>query len=262
MTTNFAAGAFIGAIPWAVGAVLAVLLVTYAASRRAGKHSVIDTAWGLLFCAVAIVSFVGSSGAGDDARRWLLFVMTMLWGLRLAWHIGTRSRGKGEDPRYQEMLDVHGTAYAVANVYLLQGFLAMLVSTPVLVGSFELAPLTPVAVVGVALWIIGLVFEAVGDWQLEQYKSDPDREEVLDTGLWRYTRHPNYFGDACVWLGIFLVAAASLPSTLTVLSPVVMICLLAFGSGKRVLERTMARRPGYGDYMRRTSGFIPLPPRG
>ena len=261
MTGDFATSAFLGALPWAIGAVLLVLLVTYVASRRADKHSLIDTAWGLLFCAVATVSFVASYGAGDSARRWLLFAMTMLWGFRLAWHIGSRSRGKGEDPRYQAMLNGHGTAYVVVIVYLLQGFLALLVSMPVLVGSFELAPLTPIAGVGVALWIVGLVFEAVGDWQLERYKSDPIRNQVLDTGLWRYTRHPNYFGDACVWLGIFFVAAGSWPGMLTVLSPVVMIYLLAFGSGKRVLERTMARRPGYAEYMRRTSGFIPLPPR-
>ncbi|PRZ44087.1 steroid 5-alpha reductase family enzyme [Antricoccus suffuscus] len=259
--SDFPTDAFLRAVPWAIGAVLVVLLGTYVASRWLGKHSVVDTAWGLLFCAVAIVSFISSQGTGDDGRRWLLFVMTMVWGLRLAWHIGSRSRGKGEDPRYKAMLEGHGTAYVVVVVYLLQGFLALLVSMPVLVGSFVPVPLSPIVIVGVAFWIVGLIFEAVGDWQLECYKSDPDRDQVLDTGLWRYTRHPNYFGDACVWLGIFLVVAPSWPGALTVLSPAVMIYLLAFGSGKRVLERSMARRPGYVDYMRRTSGFVPLPPR-
>lgn len=261
MTGNFATTEFVRTLPWAAAAVVVVLLLTYAASRRAGKHSVIDTAWGLMFCAVAIVAFVRSADTGDTARRWLLLGMTTLWGLRLAWHIGSRNRGKAEDPRYAAMLAGHGTAYIVAVVYILQGFLTLVVSMPVLVGSFESRSLTLLAGIGVAFWLVGVTFEAVGDWQLERYKSNPDRGAVLDSGLWRYTRHPNYFGDACVWLGIFVVAASSWPGVLTFPAPVVMIYLLAFGSGKRVLERAMARRPGYVDYMRRTSGFIPLPPR-
>ncbi|MBV9820678.1 MAG: DUF1295 domain-containing protein, partial [Actinobacteria bacterium] len=158
----------------------------------------------------------------------------------------------------------------LALVYGLQGVLVLLVSAPVLVGSFERDGLGPLAVVGVLLWLVGLFFEAVGDWQLDRYQRDKAAgksaagrpvHQVLDTGLWRYTRHPNYFGDACVWLGIFCVSAERWPGVLTVFSPVIMVYLLAFGSGKRVLERSMADRPGYRDYMARTSGFVPLPPR-
>ena len=245
----------------AVATVLVVLLVTYVAGRRAGKHSVIDVAWGAMFALIAVVAFVLSADQGDKGRRWLLLLMTAVWGTRLAVHIGLRSRGKPEDPRYAALLADRGPVFAVLVVYGLQGALVLLIAQPVLVGSFTAGGLTVWAWLGVAVWLVWLFFEAVGDWQLEQYKKDPDRGPVMDRGLWNYTRHPNYFGDACVWIGIFLVAAERWPGVLTIPSPVLMIYLLAFGSGKKVLERHLADRPGFADYRRRTSGFIPLPPR-
>jgi steroid 5-alpha reductase family enzyme len=249
----------------AAGAILLVLLLTYAVSRLANKHSVIDTAWGLLFCAAAITAFLGSAGSGNAVRRWLLLILTLVWGLRLAVHIGRRSIGKGEDPRYTELLADRGKFETVLIVYGLQGLLAFLISAPVLVGSYLRGPITPLAWLGVLLWIVGMLFEAVGDAQLERYKAAKaaglDVGIVMDRGLWRYTRHPNYFGDACVWVGIFCVCAERWPGVLTVFAPAIMVYLLAFGSGKRVLERSMVKRPGYREYMRRTSGFLPLPPK-
>ena len=261
----FDGGAFGISLPLAAAGILVVLLITYVVSRIAGKHSVIDTAWGLLYCAAALVAFFCSSGHGSTSRRWLLLVLTLAWGLRLAIHIGRRSIGKGEDPRYEEMLRDRGQLQTIALVYGLQGVLAFLVAFPILVGAFEPSGPGVLAGVGTVIWIVGVVFESVGDSQMERYKarkaSGADVPQVMDQGLWRYTRHPNYFGDACVWVGIFLVAAEHWPGVLTVFSPIVMVYLLAFGSGKRVLERSMARRDGYRDYMARTSGFIPLPPR-
>lgn len=264
--TGFDTDAFAGTLALAAAAIVLVLLGTYVASRIAGKHSVIDTAWGLLFCAAALAAFVGSAGNGGNAtRRWLLLAMTLVWGLRLAVHIGRRSIGKGEDPRYEQMLHDRGAVETIALVYGLQGLLAFLVSAPILVGCFERGGLTVLGYLGVAVWLIGLLFEGIGDWQLERYRSDKAAgrpvDEVMDRGLWRYTRHPNYFGDACVWVGIFCVCAQRWPGVLTVFAPVIMVYLLAFGSGKRVLERSMAKRSGYPEYMARTSGFLPLPPR-
>ncbi len=263
--TGFAGSAFAATVPLAAAAIALVLLFTYLASRIAGKHSVIDTAWGLLFCAAAAVAFLRSAGHGDAGRRWLLLAMTLLWGLRLAVHIGRRSIGKGEDPRYAQLLRDRGRLQTIALVYGLQGMLALLVSAPILVGSFEAAGLTPLAAVGVLFWVVGVLFEGVGDWQLERYKrakaGGTQVPPVMDRGLWRYTRHPNYFGDACVWLGIFWVSAEHWPGILTVFAPAIMVYLLAFGSGKRVLERSMADRPGYREYRERTSGFVPWPPR-
>jgi len=264
MMPAFSGSQFAGTLPWVASAILAVLVLTYLASRIAKKHSVIDTAWGLLFVAAATAGFVRSSGHGHDGRRWMLLVLVLAWGLRLAVHIGRRSIGKGEDPRYEEMLRDRGQLQTIALVYGLQGALAFLISMPVLVGMFEGRALTPLAYLGVSIWAVGVFFEGVGDWQMEQFKAAKARGEadgVMDHGLWRYTRHPNYFGDACVWVGIFCVAAERWPGILTVFAPAIMIYLLAFGSGKRVLERSMAKRPGYRDYMQRTSGFIPLPPR-
>lgn len=262
MSSGFDAARFFATVPFVILGILLALFITYLASRRAGRHSVIDVTWGLLFCVAAVVAFLGSAGHGDTARRWLLLVLTLLWGGRLALHIGRRSLGKGEDPRYERMLANRGQLQTIALVYGLQGLLAFLISAPLQVGAFEPGGLTPLAFVGVALWVVGVLFEGIGDWQLEQFKADrSNRGTVMDRGLWRFTRHPNYFGDACVWIGLFAVTAERWPGILTFFAPLIMVYLLAFGSGKQVLERAMAERPGYREYMQRTSGFIPWPPR-
>jgi steroid 5-alpha reductase family enzyme len=253
--------AFVETLALAVAAMLVTLIATYATAKRVHRHNVIDVAWGLLFCCVAVASFVVSAGRGDDQRRWLLLAMTLVWGLRLAWHMAIRSRGHGEDPRYAKLLEGRGELGIILMVYVLQGVIAFIVAMPLVVGSLEDAPMGALAYVGVLVWVVGIVFEAVGDRQMAAYKADPDRGPVMDSGLWRFTRHPNYFGDACVWTGIFLITAEHWPGVLTIPSTALMIYLLAFGSGKRVLERHMAERPGYRAYMQRTSGFFPLPPR-
>ena len=260
---TFPPGDFAWGLLGAAIAMLAVLAVTFAAARIAGKHSVIDTAWGLLFAAAAAAGFVVSGGHGDPVRRALLLAMTVLWGLRLAVHIGRRSVGRPEDPRYEALLaKARGNPdlYALRVVYLLQGALAFVVAGPVLVGMFEPGPVWGLAWAGVALWCVGLFFEAVGDFQLERWRA-ARRGDVIDVGLWRYTRHPNYFGDACVWWGIFLVAAERWPGVLTIVSPVVMTLLLTKGSGARILERHMQGRPGWAEYAARTSAFVPRPPK-
>jgi steroid 5-alpha reductase family enzyme len=248
------------------GAVLAVMLVTFAAGVRLGRHNVADVAWGLGFAVVAVVSFATSAGHGQPSRRLLLAAATVIWGLRLAGHIFRRARGGGEDPRYAELLgpDRRGRAWrALRSIYLAQGALIWLISLPVQAGMYARAPLVPLQVIGGLVWAVGLGFEAVGDWQLERFKADPaNRGTIMDRGLWGYTRHPNYFGDACVWWGIFLIGCGSWPYLITVLAPALMTWLLVWGSGKRLTEKRMkANRPGYAAYAARTSGFIPRPPR-
>ena len=262
---SFDAHAFGVALPWAGGAVLVVLALTFVASKIAGKHSVIDTAWGLLFVAVAVTVFVRSSGIACPTRRWLLLLLPLLWGLRLAQHIGRRSIGKPEDPRYEALLSKargNPDLYAIRMVYLLQGILAFLIAAPILVGGFETGRVNAAAWVGLALWCVGVFFEAVGDHQMESFRRNPaNKGKVIDVGLWRYTRHPNYFGDACVWWGIFCVAASSWPGVLTFPAPVLMTLLLTKGSGARILDKHMSTRPGWAEYAARTSGFFPLPPK-
>jgi steroid 5-alpha reductase family enzyme len=263
--SSYSWSALAHAVPWAAAAVLALLVATYVASRVAGKHSVIDTAWGLLFAAIAGTAFVTSSGYGDGTRRWLLLVLPVLWGLRLAIHIGRRSIGKPEDPRYVELLAKakgNQELYAIRTVYLLQGLLAFVIAAPILVGAFERGPVRAIGWLGVALWVVGVFFEAVGDAQMERFRGNPENKgKVIDRGLWRYTRHPNYFGDACVWWGIYLIAAERWPGVLTIPAPLGMTLLLTKGSGARILERHMSARPGWAEYAARTSPFIPLPPR-
>ncbi len=263
---DFPWAAFVASIPFTLLAVGVVLGVTFLVALRLGRHAVVDVAWGLGFVSVAVAAFLTSAGEGDGLRRSLLLAMTALWGLRLAVHIGRRSRGHGEDPRYEAMMAKapgNPTWFAFRRVYLTQGAIMWFVSLPVQVGSFETPAVGWLVWLGVAVWAVGLFFETIGDAQLQRFRDDPDSKgQVLDTGLWRYTRHPNYFGDACVWWGISLVAFSAWPGILTILSPVVMTWFLAKGTGKPLLEKGMAeRRPGYTDYVRRTSGFFPLPPK-
>ena len=262
---DFPLGAFLASLPWTAAGLALLLALTFAVAVRQSRHSVMDTVWGLGFVVVAAISWLLSAGHGDDGRRLLLLAFVAVWGIRLALHIGLRSRGGHEDPRYVEMLSTapgSRNAYALRKVYLPQGVILFFVSLTVQVGMFSTGTLGWLAWLGILLWIVGFVFETVGDWQLGQFKADPARRgTVLNTGLWRYTRHPNYFGDAAVWTGIFLVAADSWPGVLTVLSPVLMIWLLAGKSGKPLTEKAMSGRPGYREYVESTSGFLPLPPR-
>jgi steroid 5-alpha reductase family enzyme len=263
--TAFDTSAFAATLGWAALAVAVLLFATFVVAKIVGKHSVIDTTWGLLFAAIAVVVFVRSAGHGDPLRRWLLLVLPVLWGLRLAVHIGRRTVGKPEDPRYAALLEkARGNAdlYALRMVYLLQGLLAYVIAAPILVGGFAAHPVRVAAWVGVALWAVGVFFETVGDAQLERFRRDPaNKGTVIDVGLWRYTRHPNYFGDACVWWGIFLVAADAWPGVLTIPAPIVMTLLLTKGSGARVLEKHMSSRPGWAEYAARTPMFVPRPVR-
>ena len=259
-------GAFVASLPFTLLAVAVVLGTTFVVALRVGRHAVVDVAWGLGFAAVALASYLTSAGEGDGTRRVLLLLMTAVWGIRLAVHIGLRSRGHGEDPRYAALLErAPGSPawYAFRKVYLTQGVVMWFVSLPVQVGVFSTPGPNWLTWAGVLVWAVGLFFETVGDAQLQRFRSDPaSKGKVLDTGLWRYTRHPNYFGDACVWWGIGLVAFSAWPGILTIASPVLMTWFLARGTGKPLLEKGMAeRRPGYADYVRRTSGFFPLPPR-
>jgi steroid 5-alpha reductase family enzyme len=263
---GFPWAAFAASLPFTVLAVVVVLGLTFAVALRLGRHAVVDVAWGLGFVAVAGTSYALSAGHGDPVRRVLVLALTAIWGLRLAGHITLRSRGHGEDPRYEQLLSKapgSRTVFALQRIYLTQGAVMWFVSLPLQVAAFEPAAPNVVTWLGVAVWAVGLFFEAVGDLQLQRFRDDPaSKGKVLDTGLWRYTRHPNYFGDACVWWGLSLVAFSAWPGILTVLSPVVMTWLLAKGTGKPLLEKGMASsRPGYADYVRRTSGFLPLPPR-
>ncbi|MFG2331765.1 DUF1295 domain-containing protein [Streptomyces sp. NPDC048604] len=249
------------------GAALAVMLGAFAIALRMRVHRIVDVAWGLAFVAVALATWFLSAGHGDEVRRLAVTLATCVWGLRLAVHIARRARGHGEDPRYARMLArAPGSPawYALRKVYLLQGALVWLVSLPVQAAAYLPRGVDVALVLGLAVWAVGVGFEAAGDHQLARFKSDPaNRGRIMDRGLWAWTRHPNYFGDFLVWWGLYLTACATWQTAaLTLVSPLVMTGLLVWGSGKRLLEAHMADRPGYAAYRARTSGFLPRPPRG
>ncbi|WP_067720860.1 DUF1295 domain-containing protein [Nocardia yamanashiensis] len=242
-----------------------VQITTFLVARRLGRYNIVDVVWGLGFGVVAVVAAVVGDGSGT--RRWLLAALVGSWGLRLSLHLRRRVRGQGEDPRYAALLERHGRTPAVVftRIFLAQGVLQWVISLPIQV-SAAAGPARGfgrVAVAaGVLVWAIGFVFEAVGDRQLARFKADPgNRGRIMDRGLWAWTRHPNYFGDCCVWWGIWLIAAGAWPGPLTVFAPMIMSYLLIRGSGARLLEQAMSDRPGYREYQARTSAFFPRPAR-
>lgn len=242
-------------------AVLVLMTATALIARRIGRVVVVDAAWGAGFVVVALVCAL----VGDAPVRWLLLGLVGVWGLRLARHTGQRLLATDEeDPRYAALLEGKPWSYAVTRVFVTQGVAMWFVSLPVQVAAVSPTRWWWVVALGVVVWAVGMVFETVGDAQLEAYKRQPreSRPQVMDQGLWRYTRHPNYFGDACVWWGVWLVGlGAGWIGLATVLSPAVMTYFLVFATGARLLERTMMQRPGYPEYAERTSMFVPLPPR-
>jgi steroid 5-alpha reductase family enzyme len=254
----------------AFGAVTLLMVATTLWARAVDRVAVVDIAWGLGFVLVALVAALVGGATDADERRWLLLALVGIWGGRLAWHIRRRAVGHGEDPRYATLLggtpSQVGIGIAIRKVFVVQGVAMWFISLPVIMGGSQPTRWWPVVVVGAVVWVVGLLFEGVGDAQLAAYKALPkDRKpQVMETGLWRYTRHPNYFGDACVAWGLWVVgglASGWVPALVTVLAPVAMTYFLVFATGARLLERTMMQRPGYPEYAARTSMFFPLPPK-
>lgn len=250
---------------WIALATLAAMLVLWLVSLQRRDASIVDIYWGLGFAQIALLAAL--LGDGWPPRRLLVAGLTTLWGVRLGAYLLWRNWGQGEDYRYRAMRRAYGARFAWISaglVFGLQGALLWLVSLPVQVVQWSPGPpaLGWLDALGVALWALGITFETVGDWQLARFRAAPDTQgQVLDRGLWRYTRHPNYFGDACVWWGLYLLAASG-GAWWTVGSPLLMTVLLLRVSGVALLERTIAvRRPAYADYVRRTSAFVPWWPR-
>jgi steroid 5-alpha reductase family enzyme len=247
-------------------AIVVLMVVTWVVSLVVTDASIVDIIWGAGFVVVAATAAVVGEGYSD--RRFLLLALVGIWGLRLSGYLAWRNLGHGEDYRYVAMREKFGASFwwiSLFQVFLLQGVLMWVVSLPVQLSASaeEPASFGPLAAAGIAVWTVGLLFETVGDAQLAGFKADPVNEgRVMDRGLWRYTRHPNYFGDFCVWWGIFLVAAETGPGRFGIVGPLVMSFLLIRVSGVAMLEKTIGtRRPGYVDYVERTSAFFPRPPK-
>ncbi|KRE60135.1 DUF1295 domain-containing protein [Nostocoides sp. Soil756] len=263
MGAGFSGGTLVAVLLASALTSFVAMAVTAVVARSRGKYAVVDITWGLVFVAIGWVAYLVGQ---HSARSLLLAVLVTLWGGRLAWHIRGRALGQGEDPRYEKLLSAvppeQRFRYALVRIFGTQGVAAWFVSLPLQVAAATYSALGWVAALGVVVWLVGVTFEGVGDAQLKAFKADPSNKgKVMDRGLWAWTRHPNYFGDSAVWWGMWVIAAGAWPGVLTVLSPVVMTYFLAFATGARLLESEMSKRPGYPDYMERTSMFFPLPPK-
>ncbi len=245
----------------AAGITLICMTLLWILSVKLTNASIVDIFWGMGFVIVNAVYFFLLEET--FLRSILILVLVSLWGIRLTVYLGWRNSGKGEDYRYQEFRRTYGEKrywwVSFFQVFLLQGALIMLISLPLLGAHYETSSneLVVLDYIAILIWIIGFFFETVGDLQMARFKSDPENKgKVMDKGLWKYTRHPNYFGDTAVWwaYGLFCIAAGSY---WPVLGSIVMTILIIKVSGVSMLERTITdRRPDYADYIKKTSAFI------
>jgi steroid 5-alpha reductase family enzyme len=248
-----------------LGVIVGCMLILWVISLSIADVSIVDIFWGPGFAIVAWTSH--AVGDGYAARAWLVCVLVSLWALRLASHLARRNLGRGEDYRYRSMRAHHGARFPIVSlgtVFLLQAVLLWLVSWPLQAvhGPRATAELGWLDVAGVLLWGAGLAFETTADAQLARFKRAPDSKgRVMDRGLWRYSRHPNYFGDCLLWWGFGLFGLAA-GGPWSLIGSAMMTVLLVKVSGVALLESTITeRRPGYRAYMQRTSAFVPWPPK-
>ncbi len=244
-------------------AVLAVAFLTWIISVVKRNVAIVDSVWSLMFILEACVYSLGTPA--PSPRGLLALALAGIWGLRLALHITVRSWGHGEDRRYQAIRARNEPGFAFKSLYLvflLQAVLAWIISLPLLGAAIGSGGLGLLDMIGAGLWLVGFVFEAGGDWQLSRFKADPaNRGKVMDRGLWRWTRHPNYFGDFCVWWGLYAIALSA-GAWWSIIGPLLMSVLLMRVSGVTLLEKDIGeRRPQYADYIRRTNAFFPGPAR-
>ncbi len=249
----------------ALAVILVFMTVLWIFSVLVRNASIVDPFWGPGFVLAAFYYYFQTEGV--PARQILVLTLTTIWGLRLGLYLGWRNWGKGEDFRYRQFRQDYGRErywwVSFFQVFLLQGVLMWLISAPLLGAQYySHRPLGWLDAAGVLIWLVGFVFEAGGDWQLARFKSDPaNRGKLLTSGFWRYTRHPNYFGDSAVWWGLGLICIAA-GSFVPALGAVLMTAMIIKISGVSLLEKSLKKvKPGYEEYVRNTSSFIPWFPK-
>jgi steroid 5-alpha reductase family enzyme len=245
------------------GLIAVIMVLLWLVSLPTKNASSVDIFWGIGFVIIAWATFFAARNL--SSRSILVLLLTSLWGLRLAGYLAWRNLGKGEDYRYRAMRDKIGANFPLVSLFVvfgLQGLIMCVVSIPIQVAQFGTATPGWIDAIGVGFWTVGWLFESIGDWQLARFKAIPDnRGQVMDRGLWRYTRHPNYLGDFMVWWGFYVIAVAA-GAWWTIFSPILMSILLLRVSGVTLLESSLKKnRPGYEDYVARTSAFLPRPPK-
>ncbi|MHA6260751.1 DUF1295 domain-containing protein [Sporosarcina sp. CAU 1771] len=241
-----------------------ILAFTIGVVRK--NNGLVDIAWGLGFVTVAVFTFFASELM--TVRSILVTVLVLLWGLRLAYYLFKRNWNKPEDYRYVNMRKRWGSGFSkypkmFLNVYILQLVLLFIIAQPIIsVNTSTNIGLRLLDYIGLALWIIGYIFEVVGDGQLKAFIKRPENKgKLMTNGLWKYTRHPNYFGEAVMWWGIYLITLSVPNGWTTIYSPIVITLLLLFVSGVPLLEKRYKEHPEWPAYVKKTSKFIPMPPK-
>lgn len=247
---------------WNLAAVLAMMIIGWLISLRYRNVSIVDSLWGLGFVLIAWITFFLADGF--LGRKGLIAILTTIWGLRLSIYLGKRNWRAGEDPRYGQWRQKSGERFWIVSlfkVFLLQAVFLGVISIVLQYGQSAPIPdrFSGLDILGILVWAIGFLFEAVGNWQLARFKSNPaNKGRVMDRGLWSYSRHPNYFGEFLIWWGFFLITLSTPGSWWTVISPLVVTAVLLKMTGIPLTEAaTVKTRPGYEDYIKRTSAFVP-----
>ncbi len=248
---------------YGLGVTLILALLTWGISLLRRDVSIVDSLWSIFIASAGVVYVLATDHR--SSRAVLLLGLTVAWALRLSIYLTWRNHGQPEDRRYQQIRARNQPGFEWKSLYLvfgLQAVLAWIVSMPLLAGARSTAPLNALDVLGALLATFGIVLETIADQQMTRFKADPQQQgKVMDRGLWRYSRHPNYFGECCVWWGLFLIALAG-GGAWSVISPLLMTLLLLKVSGVTLLEADIGeRRPAYRDYIANTNAFVPGPSR-
>lgn len=246
-------------------AILLLMTLLWLLSLTLKNSSIVDIFWGFGFILIVWLVFA-LAPQGYLPRRQLVAILVTVWGVRLALHIGSRNWGKPEDFRYASWRKENGPRWwwvSYFKVFLLQGLIMWILSAPLIAAQTSGFPaiLTPMDLLGMCIWGAGLFFETVADAQLAYFKKNPtNRGRILTSGLWKFSRHPNYFGEAVLWWGYYLLALAA-GAGWTIFAPLLMTVLLVKVSGVSMLEKTLKSKPGYEEYMNNTNAFVPWLPK-
>lgn len=252
-------------LSWNLAAVAAIMISGWLVSLATKNVTVVDSLWGLGFVLIAWLTYFMSDGYWG--RKLLIVLLVTSWGLRLSFYLTWRNWGKEEDPRYGGWRRKSGDSFwlvSLFKVFILQALFLWVISLPIQMGLLAPRPdlLTWLEICGLVVWTVGFIFESLADWQLARFKLDPaNKGLVMDQGLWKYSRHPNYFGEFLVWWGFFLIALSTPNNWWTVVSPLIVTAVLLKMTGIPLTEGNLVKkRPGYRDYIKHTSAFVPWRP--
>lgn len=244
--------------------ILSYFLIFFIVGQKIKNNSIVDIGWGIGY--IVLIAFHMLTVPTVSLSAFVISILVVIWGLRLSYHIARRNLGKGEDIRYEQMRAKWGRKQALNaffKVYMLQALFMYIIATPIMI-SFASGDsiFRNTIYIGLAIWFIGFLFESVADMQLKKFKENPkNKGKLLKTGLWKYSRHPNYFGETMMWWGIFFISLSSFNGIMAIWSPILITYLLVFVSGIPMLEEKYKNNEEFIEYAERTSMFFPLPPQ-